>query len=98
MGTFQDSFLIATIASIGVILGAAYMLWLYRRVIFGKLTNHELMKVKDLDISEIIMLLSLAIPVLFFGFYPEPIMKTIEISVKDLIEMYNNNLNLYLLK
>ena len=45
--------------------------------------------------SEKFILLSLAIPVLFFGFYPEPLMNTIEISVKNLIDMYNFNLNMY---
>jgi NADH-quinone oxidoreductase subunit M len=97
MGTFQDSFFVAVIASLGVIFGAAYMLWLYRRVVFGKLINQDLLKIKDLETSEIVMLSSLAVPVLFFGFYPEPIMNTIEVSVKDLIQMYNTNLNLYLL-
>ena len=44
MGTFKKNFLVATIASLGVILEAAYMLWLYKRVIFGKLTNDNLKK------------------------------------------------------
>ena len=39
--------------------------------------------------------MSLAIPVLFFGFYPEPLINTIEVSVYDLIEMYNFNLNMF---
>jgi NADH-quinone oxidoreductase subunit M len=95
MGAFKDNFLVAVIASLGVILGAAYMLWLYRRVIFGKLTNHDLLKIKDLNNSEKFILWSLAIPVLFFGFYPEPLINTVEISVKDLIEMYNFNINMY---
>jgi NADH-quinone oxidoreductase subunit M len=89
MGVFQDSFLVATIASLGVILGAAYMLWLYRRVIFGKLINKELLKINDLDKSELFVLASLCLPVLFFGFYPEPLLNTIEVSVSNLIEMYN---------
>ena len=89
MGVFQDSFLVATIASLGVILGAAYMLWLYRRVIYGKLINKELLKINDLDKSELFVLASLCLPVLFFGFYPEPLLNTIEVSVSNLIEMYN---------
>ena len=89
MGVFQDNFLVATIASLGVILGAAYMLWLYRRVIFGKLINKELLKINDLDKSELFVLASLCLPVLFFGFYPEPLLNTIEVSVSNLIEMYN---------
>jgi len=95
MGAFKDNFLVAVIASLGVIFGAAYMLWLYRRVVFGKLINKDLLKMADLDRSERFILLSLAIPVLFFGFYPEPLMNTIEISVKNLIDMYNFNLNMY---
>jgi len=94
MGVFQDSFLVATIASLGVILGAAYMLWLYRRVIFGKLINKELLKINDLDKSELFILASLSLPVLFFGFYPEPLLNTIEVSVNNLIEMYNYNLSI----
>ena len=94
MGAFQDSFLVATIASIGVILGAAYMLWLYRRVIFGKLTNNELLNISDLDKSELFILICLALPTLFFGFYPEPLLSTIEVSVSNLIEMYNYNLTI----
>jgi NADH-quinone oxidoreductase subunit M len=95
MGTFKDNFLAAIIASVGVIFGAAYMLWLYKRVIFGKLINKDLLNIADLDSSEKFILWCLAIPVLFFGFYPEPLISTIEISVKDLIEMYNFNLNMY---
>ena len=93
MGAFKDNFLVAVMASLGVIFGAAYMLWLYRRVVFGKIINKDLLKMTDLDNSEKLILWSLAIPVLFFGFYPEPIINTIEVSVKDLIEMYNFNLN-----
>ncbi len=92
MGAFKDNFLVAVIASLGVILGAAYMLWLYKRVVFGKLVNKELEKMIDLDNSEYFILITLAIPTLFFGFYPEPLINTIEVSVKDLIETYNLNL------
>ena len=96
MGVFKDNFLVAVIASLGVIFGAAYMLWLYRRVVFGEIKNKELLKMPDLDNSEKFILWCLAIPVLFFGFYPEPLINTIEISVKNLIEMYNFNLNMNL--
>ena len=94
LGTFKKSFLVATIASLGVILGAAYMLWLYKRVIFGELINDELKKMPDLNESEIFVLTLLAVPTLFFGFYPEPLLKTIEVSVRDLIEMYNYKISL----
>ena len=92
MGAFKDNFLVAVIASIGVILGAAYILWMYKRVVFGKLVNSDLKEVVDLNKSEIFILSSLAIPILFFGFYPDPLINTIEVSISDLIEMYNLNL------
>ena len=92
MGVFKDNFLVAVIASLGVILGAAYMLWLYKRVVFGKLINKDLTKMVDLNKSEYFILSCLAIPTLFFGFYPDPLINTIEVSVNDLINMYNANL------
>ncbi len=98
LGTFQESFLVATIASLGVIFGAAYMLWLYRRVFFGKLINKDLLEMKDLNKSEIFILSSLAIPTLFFGFYPEPLLNTIEVSIEELIDSYNHNLYLNILE
>ena len=95
LGAFQKSFITAAIASLGVIFAAAYMLWLYKRVVFGNLINKELFKIPDLNKSEIFILWSLAIPTLFFGFYPEPLINTIEISIQDLIQMYDLNLSSY---
>ncbi|WP_440680789.1 NADH-quinone oxidoreductase subunit M [Candidatus Pelagibacter sp. HIMB1623] len=92
MGAFKDNFLVAVLASIGVILGAAYMLWLYKRVVFGKLVNEDLKQMLDLNKSEYLILSCLAIPTLFFGFYPDPLINTIEVSVSDLINMHNINL------
>ena len=92
MGAFKDNFLVAVIASLGVIIGAAYMLWLYKRVVFGKLANLELKEMVDLDKSELFILICLAIPTLFFGFYPEPLINTIEVSISDLISVYSMNI------
>ena len=92
MGAFKKSFLVAAIASIGVILSAAYMLWLYKRVIFGDITKDEVKKLIDLNKSEVLILSLLALPIIFFGFYPEPLLNTVEVSVRDLIEMYNTNI------
>ena len=96
MGAFKDNFLVAVIASIGVILGAAYMLWLYKRVVFGELINKDLKNLIDLNKSELIILTALAIPSLCFGFYPEPLINTVEISVSNLINNYNSNLETYI--
>ena len=65
------------------------MLWLYKRVIFGKLINSDLKKMIDLNKSEIFILSCLAIPTLYFGFYPDPLINTIEVSISDLIDNYN---------
>jgi len=66
----------------------------YIEELYLEIKNKELLKMPDLNNSEKFILWCLAIPVLFFGFYPEPLINTIEISVKDLIEMYNFNLNM----
>ena len=92
MGTFKKNFLVATIASLGVILGAAYMLWLYKRIIFGEIVNEDLKSTLDLKRFEILILFSLVIPIIFFGFYPEPLMNSIETSVENVLDMYNLNI------
>ncbi len=94
MGAFKKNFLVATIASLGVILCAAYMLWLYKRVIFGKIINKELEAISDLKKFEIIILFCLVVPIIFFGFYPEPLMNSIEISVENVLNMYNTNIDI----
>ena len=88
IGAFQKSFLVAILASIGIILGTAYMLWLYKRVVFGKLERSELKELKDLNLSEGLVLFSLAVLVLLFGFYPNLILDTIHTSVEELIINY----------
>ena len=87
MGAFKKNILVATIASLGVILGAAYMLWLYKRIIFGKLINEDVKKMIDLKRFEIVTLWLLILPIIFFGFYPEPLINSIEVSVANMIDM-----------
>tara|TARA_Y100000590_G_scaffold21110_1_gene24531 strand:+ start:4294 stop:5799 length:1506 start_codon:yes stop_codon:yes gene_type:complete len=92
LATFKKNILVATIASTGIILAAAYMLWLYKRVIFGEILNNNLKKIVDINKSEVIILSCLAIPVIFFGFYPDPLISTTKVSINNLLEMYNSNL------
>ncbi len=94
MGAFKKNIVVASIASLGVILAAAYMLWMYKRVIFGKLENINLLNLKDLNRSEQIILISLAVFIIFFGFYPEPLIVTYQESVKNLVELNNININI----
>ena len=69
------------------------MLWLYKRVVFGEIKKNEIKKMVDLNKSEIFILSSLVLPIIFFGFYPEPLLSTTETSIENLIEMYNININ-----
>ncbi len=92
-GTFQKSYLAAMLATLGVVLGAAYMLWLTKRVIFGVTQNNKIETMSDVNKSEIIMLGTLAFFVIFFGFYPMPLFETFSASVNGLIDNYQLALN-----
>ena len=91
-GTFQKSYLIAMLATLGVVLGAAYMLWLTKRVIFGVVKNNEIKNLKDINILETLMLGLLAFFVIFFGFYPALLMDTMSTSINNLILNYQTDL------
>tara|TARA_B100001123_G_C14395706_1_gene664659 strand:- start:151 stop:522 length:372 start_codon:yes stop_codon:yes gene_type:complete len=85
VGAFQKNYLVGILALVGVILAAAYMLWLYKRVIFGKIKNLDLKTLKDLNFSEMSILVLLAFVILVLGFYPQPILDTMSVSVDNLI-------------
>jgi len=91
-GSFQKNYIVAMLATLGVILGAAYMLWLTKRVIFGKTNNEEIKDLKDINRLEIIMLISLAFFVIFFGFFPSPLIETLNVSVDNLIFDYEQSI------
>ena len=86
LGAFKKNYLVAILASIGVILAAAYMLWLAKRVVFGEVKNDKIKALKDMNFSESFVLLLLIFSTLFFGFYPDPILDTISVSVSNLID------------
>ena len=96
VGVFQKNILVAVLASTGVVLVAAYMLWLYRRVVFGKVTSPEIKEMNDLNKTEVYIFASLAFLVLFFGIYPDPLFRTVDVSINNLIDNYQNNINFYL--
>ena len=96
VGIFQINIFVAVLASLGVILAAAYMLWLYKRVIFGKMASPEIKEMADLNKTEIYVFASLVFLTLFFGIYPEPLFNTIDISVNNLIDNYQTDLNFHL--
>ena len=92
VGTFTKNYLAAILATIGVVLGAAYMLWLAKRVIFGKVTNQSVTKLSDVNKSELAILTILALLTIGLGFYPNIILNTVDTSVNSLISDYQNNL------
>ena len=87
IGTFQTNTWVATLATTGVILSAAYALWLYRKIIFGQLRPH-LAGIMDLDTREIIVLAPLVLLTILFGIYPQPVLDLSAASVTALLENY----------
>lgn len=73
VGAFQASQWAALGAATGLILGAAYMLWLYRRVMYGPVANHEVEQLRDLSPREWLLFLPLMVSVLVLGIYPKPV-------------------------
>ena len=92
-GSFQKNYYVAMIATFGVVLGAAYILWLTKRIIFGNTNNAEVKKIKDANKLEISMLSTLAFLILLFGFYPSPLLETFHVSVDNLINNYDQAVN-----
>ena len=87
-GVFQVNVWAAALAATGVILGAAYMLWLYRRIIFGELVKPDLMRMKDLHPREVAIFAPLVILVLWMGIWPEPFLDVFDASVKNLLTSF----------
>lgn len=85
VGAFKASQWAALGAATGLILGAAYMLWLYRRVMYGEVANHEVQQLQDLSPREWILFIPLMATVLFFGVYPKPVFTLIQAPVLQII-------------
>ncbi|MFZ1814484.1 MAG: NADH-quinone oxidoreductase subunit M [Rhizobiaceae bacterium] len=89
LGAFQANSWVAAFATTGVILSAAYALWLYRRVIFGALEKESLKSMMDLSRREREILFPLVALVIFFGVYPNPVFNVTSASVEALIANYH---------
>ena len=85
VGAFQSDSWVAALICTGIILGAAYMLWLYRRVIFGKLEKADLMTILDLSPREIAVFAPLVLLVLWMGIYPKSFLEFMSPTVEQLI-------------
>jgi NADH-quinone oxidoreductase subunit M len=88
IGTFKISIPTAVLATTGVILSAAYALWLYRKVVFGALVKPSLMGMKDLTLRECVTLFPLVALAIFFGVYPKPVLDMSAASVQQLVNNY----------
>ncbi|MER8826998.1 NADH-quinone oxidoreductase subunit M [Mesorhizobium sp. M0938] len=85
LGVFRVNTWVAFFAATGVVLSAAYALWLYRRVIFGALTKDSLKNLLDLSAREKVIIYPLVVLVIFFGVYPAPVFDATAESVKALV-------------
>ena len=83
VGTFKATGLYAVLAATGIILAAAYMLWMYQRVMFGELTKAENKVLKDLSGREILVLASVTLFIVWIGIYPNTFLSRIEPTVKS---------------
>jgi NADH-quinone oxidoreductase subunit M len=92
IGTFRVNTWVATLATLGTILSAAYALWLYRKVIFGKLEKPSLFNIKDIGWREMVVLAPLVILTIVFGIYPKPVLDLSAASVAQLMDNYQHAL------
>ena len=90
IGTFRVNTWVTTIAAFGTILSAAYALWLYRKVIFGKLTKPNLFNIRDIGAREMLILAPLLILTIVFGVYPKPVLDMSAVSVAQLIDNFQH--------
>ena len=90
IGTFRINNWVATLATLGTILSAAYALWLYRKVIFGKLEKPGLAAIRDIGWREITILAPLVALTILFGVYPKPVLDMSSASVAQLIDNYHH--------
>jgi NADH-quinone oxidoreductase subunit M len=89
LGAFQVSFWYAFLAATTLIFGAAYSLWMYKRVIFGKVANDKVEALEDATPREILFLTILAITVLVMGLWPYPFLEVMHVSVDNLLQQAN---------
>ncbi len=86
LGAVKVNFWWAAAAALTLIFGAAYTLWMYKRVIFGKVANEHVAELQDIDGREFLILALLAVAVLAMGLYPLPVTDVMHVSVNNLLE------------
>jgi NADH-quinone oxidoreductase subunit M len=88
IGAFQVNTWVAALATTGIVLSAAYALWLYRRIMFGEITRNDLREILDMNRREVLVFAPLIATVILFGIYPAPLLDVMHASVANLIEQH----------
>ena len=86
LGAVQYSFWIGAIAATALVFGAAYSLWMYKRVYFGPVTNDKVKALTDINARELLMMTVLAVATLYMGLYPKPFTDVMHVSVDNLLK------------
>jgi len=94
LGAFQSNVVYGVLAATGVIFGAAYMLWMFQRVMFGKITRPENEKLKDLNAREIGILVPMVIVIFLMGIYPKLFFSKMDASVEKFIKDFKGRVEM----
>jgi NADH-quinone oxidoreductase subunit M len=86
LGTVKVNFWLGALAATALIFGAAYTLWMYKRVYFGEVANGHVKELNDLSAREFLMMAMLAVAVLAMGLYPKPFTDVMHTSVNELLQ------------
>ena len=87
LGTFRANPLVASVATLGVVLAAVYMLWMYRRVVFGPVEVPENRGLIDLDLREKLVMAAMVIPIVWIGVYPQPLLTRLSAPVGEILRV-----------
>jgi len=89
VGIFRHYWVYAAFAVLGVVLGAAYMLWLYQRTMFGRITHEKNLHITDMNLREWIYMTPIVLCYIWIGIYPKPFFNVMKVSVDHLVEHVN---------
>ena len=87
VGIWKTYPIVAIFCATGLILGAIYMLWLYRRVMFGKAVKEEIVSLEKLSQREIIIFVPITALILIFGIYATPLLDITQLSINNIIDI-----------
>jgi NADH-quinone oxidoreductase subunit M len=86
VGAWQANILVAIFTATGIVLSATYMLWLYRRVVFGRAEKDEILSLEPLNQREIFIFVPLTILVIWYGIFPSGILEIMDVSIMTVLD------------